>query len=535
MKNYCSIIIACFLLLFGINESALAQKTIESQISDSLTAIANSFTRVGKVAVTNFSVNTKANRLVVTANERLGYIALRPDNVKRIYNAINSITSAKYPGFGIVCQVDNINIEDLIPNFYRTNNTDKNRQFRIQALSTPLVTNISRPFDIVSGLQNRHIALWQSHGWHYDQKLARWEWQRARIFQTVEDLYTQAYVLPFLAPMLENAGANVLIPRERDTQLHEIIVDNDMKDSESRYREHNDRKVWRTGEGKGFENERKKYLQGENPFQLGTYRLIPSVVDENESSRAEWTPYIPETGRYAVYVSYKTIQNSVPDARYSVIHKGGTTDFVVNQTMNGGTWVYLGHFFFEKGKNANGKVILTNLCSDEGKFVTADAVKFGGGMGNIARSPNENGTAPNQKSSENLSTPVSVSKPPVIYEPETSGYPRFIEGARYWLQWAGMPVAFTAKIGEKRLHRRFPIAWTLGKLHNGGSPENPSNSGLRVPIDLAFAFHTDAEQQLMTPLLAHWVFLPYKTPMEKPFFKTEFRGGLRATDRYYSN
>jgi len=70
-------------------------------------------------------------------------------------------------------------------------------------------------------------GLWQSHGFYYEPKLTRWEWQRARIFQTVEDLYTQSYVLPFLVPMLENAGANVLMPRERDSQIAEVIVDND--------------------------------------------------------------------------------------------------------------------------------------------------------------------------------------------------------------------------------------------------------------------------------------------------------------------
>ena len=62
-------------------------------------------------------------------------------------------------------------------------------------------------------LDGRNIALWQSHGWYFEQKLDRWEWQRARIFQTVEDLYPQSYVLPFLIPMLENAGAYVMTPR----------------------------------------------------------------------------------------------------------------------------------------------------------------------------------------------------------------------------------------------------------------------------------------------------------------------------------
>ena len=77
------------------------------------------------------------------------------------------------------------------------------------------------------GLDGRHIALWQSHGLYYEQSEGRWEWQRPCLFQTVEDLFTQGYVLPFLVPMLENAGAYVILPRERDVQTHEIIIDND--------------------------------------------------------------------------------------------------------------------------------------------------------------------------------------------------------------------------------------------------------------------------------------------------------------------
>ena len=105
-------------------------------------------------------------------------------------------------------------------------------------------------------IYNRHIALWQSHGWYYEPKLDRWEWQRARIFQTVEDLYTQSYVLPFLVPMLENAGANVLLPRERDCQTAEVIVDNDgCLTGRSVYTENSGDKLWSQGEGQDDEKE----------------------------------------------------------------------------------------------------------------------------------------------------------------------------------------------------------------------------------------------------------------------------------------
>ena len=36
------------------------------------------------------------------------------------------------------------------------------------------------------------------------------------------------------------------------------------------------------------------------------------------------------------------LPGSVSDAKYLVFHKGGVTEFLVNQQIGGGTWVYLG-------------------------------------------------------------------------------------------------------------------------------------------------------------------------------------------------
>jgi hypothetical protein len=47
--------------------------------------------------------------------------------------------------------------------------------------------------------------------------------------------------------MLENAGANVLVPRERDTQVAEVIIDNDNNRDTSIYSEINTDKEWQTG------------------------------------------------------------------------------------------------------------------------------------------------------------------------------------------------------------------------------------------------------------------------------------------------
>ena len=80
---------------------------------------------------------------------------------------------------------------------------------------------------ITKGLSGRHIALWQSHGLYYNEEQDVWRWQRATLHRTVEDMFTQSFVLDYLIPMLENAGAVVLTPRERDIQKQEVICDND--------------------------------------------------------------------------------------------------------------------------------------------------------------------------------------------------------------------------------------------------------------------------------------------------------------------
>ena len=80
------------------------------------------------------------------------------------------------------------------------------------------------------GLSDRTIAVWQSHGRYYDNGTGRWMWQRPCLFQTVEDMFTQSFVIPYLVPMLENAGAYVMLPRERDVQTNEVIADFDVID-----------------------------------------------------------------------------------------------------------------------------------------------------------------------------------------------------------------------------------------------------------------------------------------------------------------
>ena len=315
------------------------------------------------------------------------------------------------------------------------------------------------------GLSGRHIGLWQSHGRYYESKTERWEWQRAATHRTVEDLYTQSYVIPYLMPMLENAGAVVMTPRERDVQPWEIICDNDptfpgrrsgKTRLAGRYKETGN---W-SETTPGFADSKEVWREYENPFTEGTARMCETSTEEEPERKgfANWYPNFPERGEYAVYVSYRSFANSTTDAVYTVHHQGGESVFHVNQRMGGGTWVYLGTFPFDKGMD--GYVRLTNQSTSSG-IVSADAVKFGGGMGKVERGGS------------------------------LSGLPAYLEGALYSMQWYGIDTHLFDD-WEDDYTKDYAGRGKWATEMTGGSRVNPNMSGRKIPLDLTFAFHTDA-------------------------------------------
>ena len=325
----------------------------------------------------------------------------------------------------------------------------------------PWVTNRSLPTQPSGGLQKRNISLWASHGRYYDVKNNTWKWQRPKMFGTCEDLFTQTIVVPYLIPMLENAGANVFTPRERDWQTNEVVIDNDHS-SKKNYHETNGKHRWRATVQPGFGWKSGNIKNDLNPFTNGTARMVESTGKEKNLSSISWTPTIPDDGEYAVYVSYQTVVQSVPDARYTVWHKGCKTEFSVNQRIGGGTWVYLGTFSFDKGHSEYNRVELSNLSERNG-IVTADAVRFGGGMGNIERGG------------------------------DVSGLPRCLEGARYYAQWAGMPYnIYSTKNGADDYGDDINVRSLMTNTLGGGSKYQPNDFGLKVPFELTLAVHSDA-------------------------------------------
>lgn len=407
-------------------------------------------------------VDNKNHTVTITLGEEFAQQDITEKLVNKTYKKIKKSLPRQYNKHKLIVMANGMPIEDYIPGRKSDNEYDSYWD-GINYKGKPWVSNISKPNNISLGLSNRHIALWASHGRYYDQKKGFWKWQRPNLFCTTEDLFTQTIVVPYLIPMLENAGATVFTPRERDWQTKEIIVDNDkgVSGEGSWYGEHTEKEPWTdTGErGFGFRNGILR--DGENPFTMGTARMIRTTKKEDKAI-AIWQPNFKEEGRYAVYVSYQTMPKSVDDAHYIVRHKGQETHFIVNQKMGGGTWVYLGTFDFDKGENPFNCVALTNQSKRKG-VVTADAVRFGGGMGNIERGG------------------------------DISHMPRCLEAARYYAQWAGAPYSiYGNKTGTDDYAEDINTRSLMTNWLAGGSPYVPTKEGKKVPIELSLAVHSDA-------------------------------------------
>lgn len=517
------------LILAMLAAAPLHSQSIKAQfkpMADSINTRLSGRATIGKVKIDTINV-IRNRQLNVICSSSLSDYPLRDADIRMMYEVGKALMPSKFSKFEDQFKFylpDGRLVDDLSDAFFSgRRNPNQHRQ---RSSVAPIVTDDSAPYEIESGLEGRNIALWQSHGYYYDQNLQRWQWQRARMFLTVEDLYTQSYVLPFLVPMLENAGAKVFLPRERDVNTNEVIVDND-DINKMGYSDFSGEMDWTTAKDSAFANPKLYYVTGENPFRMGTSR-IARTVDESEKagSFAYWRPTIPEDGDYAVYVSYVTGPKSTDAAHYTVMHAGGVTEFSVNQQIGDRMWVYLGTFTFRKGRSEDQGVMLSNIGKNERFTVSADAVKFGGGMGNIARKPSPSFV---DRNGNKKSTQYDM-------QPEISHYPRFTEGSRYWLQWSGFSHDIYSPQNEMTDYTDdYQNRGIWVNALNNGSANNPKykqpQMAKKIPIDLSFAFHTDAGFSLNDSIVGTLaIYTPFANDMKGTTYPD---GSSKMTARDY--
>lgn len=415
------------------------------------------------------SIDCVLHVITVYANEAVCSQPLTNGRIDGIYSDIRKALpqEAQHYDLRIYSSKTRYELRQLVPFFGKSEMRDSTLHYPKPSHPVhPWLTRSSRPQGSTYTLDGTHLYITPSHGRYY--KYGDWHWQRPKFNASREDLLTQDIVNPLLIPMLEHAGAIVTSARERDPQTHECVLDNDTPDHHGSYVEHSGIDDWQTAETTAFGCCPGMLNDSIEPFTLGTARFVHTTTTkstEQACPSATYIPNIPKSGLYAVYVSYVTLPASVSDAHYVVRHCGVETHFRVNQQMGEKTWLYLGTFRFEKGKDLNRASVSIYADSHESGFVTTDAVRFGGGIGQTTRGE----------------------------DTDASGVPRILEGARYNTQWCGLPLGISNYDTEDNdynddIRSRSRFANYLA----GGSPTLPDREGLKVPLALSLALHTDA-------------------------------------------
>ena len=212
-------------------------------------------------------------------------------------------------------------------------------------------------------LTGKSVFISPGHGWYYSSALGRWATQRGNNYNIIEDFSNGEACLNWLLKYLWNAGSNVCPCRERDLNRNMVIVDNG---------------------GSGYSETGIWTLESVSDAYNGSHKKA-STVTGSPTATATFTPNIPSAGYYTVYVWYRNAVSGTTtnDARITINHTGGSTLWNQNQNRDGYTWKYVGMYYFNSGSNSStGSIVIDNLSTTSGRFVIADAVRFGGGMGN---------------------------------------------------------------------------------------------------------------------------------------------------------
>lgn len=184
ISKYKVLILFCSLLFCS---AAYAQIGMQ-ELGDSLMAWTG-FSRVWSPSVRVKQMRINGNHVMLKTNLTLRDVRWTPENVAELKRKVSAWTLGHEKG----------------------RVTIYSGQTDIESLITECAKGSSREAK-AKDLTSRNIVLYPSHGLYYNRDRDEWIWQRATLWTTVEDLYSQEYVR-VITRMLENAGATVLSPR----------------------------------------------------------------------------------------------------------------------------------------------------------------------------------------------------------------------------------------------------------------------------------------------------------------------------------
>lgn len=165
------------------------------ELGDSLMAYTG-FSTVWCPKVRVKSMRIDDNKVILKTNGTLRDFRWTPENIARLKRKVSIWTLGSKDG-EVTIYSAGTDIETLVTECAKS-----------KAPTSKCKVSSDRYCD----LTDKTIVLYPSHGLYYNRDRDEWIWQRATLWTTVEDLYSQEYVR-VIKRMLENAGATVMMPR----------------------------------------------------------------------------------------------------------------------------------------------------------------------------------------------------------------------------------------------------------------------------------------------------------------------------------
>jgi N-acetylmuramoyl-L-alanine amidase len=244
-------------------------------------------------------------------------------------------------------------------------------------------------------LTGKTVFLSPGHGFYHHPSLG-WITQRGNTHDIVEDFLNAELACQHLAAYLENSGADVWTCRERSFATVEVIVD----DGDP---EHTETGEWAPTSSGGWDGD-------------GRYAEAATA----ETATASYTPAIPESGVYPLYVRFNAGSNRSDAVRVRVENAAGAHEAVITQRRDGFTWRYAGTFFWPRGSGQ--RVVISNrsTAANTGRVVIADAIRVGGGIG--SEPPNGGGPPSGRRRADECSVYWAryQGAPAAVYDPSSS-------------------------------------------------------------------------------------------------------------------
>ncbi len=356
---------------------------------------------VSGVSVDRITLESEAKKVTVfvTVSEKylVGFNDAELEELSRLY--INTLVSLKidFSHLKIMLRTDKggeyKHVTEFLPKLPpvpKKEDEEENGGVPMKTRKTKSLSPHVQHGNLSGALTGKTLFVSAGHGWTYHTTTSKWATQRDISQGMREDDSNAEIVSYFLIPYLQNAGGMVFSARERDRQEKMVIVDDgDGTAYAAQDGIYEESGSW-TDEGTdGYGYGRTVYPieRDVNPLRSGKYRFAPT----GNGAWARWTANIPEDGYYHVYVAYRRGDNRTKTAVYTVRHAGGSSEITVNQQHHGSTWIDLGRFYFRAGMSQeNGSVTLKD-SGESGKYLIADAVRFGGGTGLIKRGTSTSG------------------------------------------------------------------------------------------------------------------------------------------------